>query len=183
MYAQPSSQHVAPSPDSTAMPSQTLEKPDFIDPVCNACFFWIGCTFVIVGWLAVIWMWCQVPLAFHDINIESSFLGWPIWKIFSTSFCLWLLLASLGLCIELICFVGWLCLRMIRGQQIEGRHYTLLSTRFYWVIDALVGLTTQTYIFVLDTLLRPLQSPRQEPESLYERWRRIGEKLREVETV
>ncbi|KAI1130821.1 hypothetical protein F5Y10DRAFT_234855 [Nemania abortiva] len=164
------------------MPSQTSEKYGLIDSVCNTCCLWLSCTFMFVSWLWVIWLWCRVPLVVLDINIESGCLRWSPWEAFSNGIRLWLLLALLGLCAELIFFVGWLCLRRITEQQIEGAHYTLLGIRVYRVIEIVFLGTLEAYKFLLDVLL-PIQSPRQERKDLYERYGRVGQKLQEVETV
>ncbi len=71
---------------------------------------------------------------------------------------------------------------MIREQQIEGAHYTLLGIRAYRAIEIVFLGTVEAYMFLLDVLL-PRQSPRQEREDLYERQGRVGEKPQEVETV
>ncbi|KAI0423897.1 hypothetical protein F5Y09DRAFT_326104 [Xylaria sp. FL1042] len=162
------------------MPSQTSEKHNLIESVgClfSICCLWLSCTFLFVSWLAVIWVWCRAPLVVLDINIESGCLRWSPWEAFSYGFCLWLLLALLGLCMELIFFVGWLCLRM-REQQIEGVHYTLLGIRVYRASEIVFLRTVEAL-----GALPPGQSPRQEREDLYERKGRVGEKLQGVETV
>ncbi|KAI1751106.1 hypothetical protein F4782DRAFT_506888 [Xylaria castorea] len=164
---------------------QTLEKHNLIELVCCFCYtccLWLSCTFAFVLWLALIWVWCRAPIVVLNINIESGCLRWSPWEAFSNGFRLWLLLALLGLCMELIFFVGWLCLRMIREQQIEGAHYTLLGIRAHRAIEIVIIGTVEAYISLLDALL-PCKSPRQEREDLYERQGRVGEKPQEVETV
>lgn len=93
-----------------------------------------------------------------------------------------MLLALLGMCMESIFFVGWLCLRVIRVQQIEGARYTLLGIGVYRAVESVSFGAVEAYMFLLDALL-PCQNLRQEREDLHERPGRVEEKPQEVETI
>ncbi|KAI1189492.1 hypothetical protein F5B17DRAFT_193056 [Nemania serpens] len=164
------------------MLSQTSEKHDLVDLVCDACCLWLASTYMFVLWLGMLWMWCLVPVIILDVNIESGCLRWSPWEALSNGFRLWILLTLIGLCMELIFSVGWLCLRMIRDQQLEGAHYTLLSMRVYRAISTVFFGTAYAYMSLLDAVL-PCPNPRQEREDLHEKQDCLGEKPQEVETV
>ncbi|GAW14653.1 hypothetical protein ANO14919_040560 [Xylariales sp. No.14919] len=138
------------------MPSQISEQHNLIKSVCcffSACCVWLACTLAVVMWLALIWVWSYALFVVLDINTESGYLGWSPWELFSNGFRLWLLLALLGLCMESILFAGWLCLRMIREQQIEVAHYTPLGIRVSRAMEIVLLGILKAYMLLVDFLL------------------------------
>ncbi|KAI1201740.1 hypothetical protein F5X97DRAFT_289445 [Nemania serpens] len=149
-------------PDTPAMLSRTSEKYNLDEAVyCvfDTCCLWLGCTYMFVSLLAAIWVWCRTPFVVLDISIKSGCLRWSPWEAFLNGICLWLLLALLGLCMELIFFIGWLCFGRIREQQIEGAHYTRLGIRVCHAIKIGFFGTVKAYMSLLNALI-PLRKGR-----------------------
>ncbi|KAI0156536.1 hypothetical protein GGR57DRAFT_463716 [Xylariaceae sp. FL1272] len=97
--------------------------------VFNILEMWLEVTLCIVWVLAMIYAPLFTATSLLDIHIERGPLRWSFWEAVLHALCLWLLLALFGLCVELIFFVGWLCLTRIRGQQIETSQYKPLGAR------------------------------------------------------